>query len=350
MLAKKTVFIVGAGASHELDFPTGDVLRQEIAALLNITFPDGYNQKDGDYEIQQVLRNFASRKGLRDINGLLHKCWLIRDALPGSISIDNLLDAHRNDPEISQIGKLAIAKAILRAERKSKLFNKRDPHKPFKLADVAETWLIPLLQILTEGVPKEQARRIFDNVVFINFNYDRSLEYFLARAISIYYGFATPESEEICARARIIHPYGHVGKHGVPNPLATVSFGEDRYDLELIAQGIRTFTEGISDEGFGDEIKTAISSAEQLVFLGFAFHPLNMEILTTEDRSKVRNVFGTTVGLADAAVRSVKKRILQTIKLREPAENEPSTTRLESMDLEARKASDFLYAHFRGIC
>ena len=97
--------------------------------------------------------------------------------MPGSLSIDNLMDAHRTDEDISFIGKLAITKAILAAERKSKLYRKPG-EREFTFADIAGTWLMPFFQIASEGV-KENAAQIFENVTFIVFNYDRCIERFL---------------------------------------------------------------------------------------------------------------------------------------------------------------------------
>lgn len=207
MFTRKTLFVIGAGASFELGLPLGDGLKKSIAGLLNITFPDGWNQTTGDYQIAEILKAKAQSEGNRDWNYLLHKCWLIRDALPGSLSIDNLLDAHRRDPDIAFIGKLAIAKAILTAERSSKLFVNLRTERELSFADVADTWLVPLFQLMSEGVSKEEAITLFDKLTFVVFNYDRCLESFLPLALRLYYGFSDNETIELIKNARIIHPY-----------------------------------------------------------------------------------------------------------------------------------------------
>lgn len=271
--------------------------------------------------------------------------------MPASISIDNLLDAHRNDPDIAMIGKLAIARAILQAEQKSKLFNSRNSAREFSLHDVSGTWLIPLFQILTEGVPKEDVREIFNNVTFVVFNYDICLEYFLPRALRVYYGLSPQEASLVADTARIIHPYGRVGELGEGQSLKTVEFGASDYDLLKVARGIRTFSEGLLHESHGANINNAVSDSDQIIFLGFAYHPLNMEIMSTKNRGFTRKIFGTTVGLSDAAVRTVQSDICAAIGKDRPdsSDIDPENMRLAEINLEARTCYDFLGAHFRGI-
>ena len=350
MFSRPTLFVIGAGASYELGLPLGEDLKDKISNLLNITFPDGWNQKTGDHQIAEIFREILRESNQNDINPLLHKSWLIRDALPGSISIDNLLDAHRNDAEMANIGKFAIAKAILQSERASKLFNRGEPRERFKLSDVTGTWLIPLLQLLTEGVSKEDVGNIFDNVAFIVFNYDRCLEYFLPRALELYYGLSAMEAEALASGAHIIHPYGRVGEFSEGKALATAAFGAGTYNLRRIAEGIRTFSEGLKFESHREEIANLVSWAEQVVFLGFAFHPLNMEILEINGTGKIKKIFGTTLKLSDSAVRSVQSRIQEIFDVSSPSDDFIlSGGQLEEMNLEPRTAVEMLFSHFRSI-
>lgn len=356
MLSRETVFIIGAGASFELGLPLGETLKTEIAGLLDIQFAGGFKQTNGDYQIANALRSMADEKAGTSFNDLLEKCWLLRDALPGSISIDNLIDAHRNDPEIAEIGKLGITKAILAAERKSKLYRRADERDEILFPRLAGSYLIPLFQIMTEGVAKEEAAKIFSNVTFIVFNYDRTIERFFPLALRRYYGFDQHQAEALFSEARIVHPYGRVGEFGKGKSLTSAAFGADRCDLRSIAQGIRTFSEGVAEEDDQDEIAQIIKSADRAVFLGFAFHPLNMAILETEtlgpnEFGRIDAVFGTTIGLSDAAVRSVTQAIANTFSKRPPTGRADliASQEFSELNLEPRSASDFLFAHFRSL-
>src|SRR4051812_45241955 len=118
--AKSLVLVVGAGASKEAKLPIGSELKHLIANALDIRF-ERFQKIRGDHYIEQALRSLATTEGERtgDINPYLHSCWKIRDAMPQAASIDNFIDAHRDDVRIAQCGKLAIARCILKAEADS---------------------------------------------------------------------------------------------------------------------------------------------------------------------------------------------------------------------------------------
>ncbi len=343
--------VIGAGASFELGLPLGSNLRGQIADLVDIRY-DHYNQTSGDHQLGHHLLEIAQEASQRDINYLIHKCWLMRDALPAAISIDNLIDAHRNDQDFAEIGKMAIAKAILTAERKSKLYFDPNKGQRFTLSSVDGTFLIPIFQILTENLAREDVGQIFNNISFIVFNYDRCLEIFFPNALMAYYGLDRNEADKICENATIIHPYGRVGEFGRGQSLASAGFGAERVNIRQIAGGIRTFSEGIAEGDVDIEIKSAIENADQIVFLGFAFHPMNMDILRPKGTSRITEIYGTTHGLSDAAIRSVEAGLLHALGKRAPNDLLPPPENLHSLDelnLERRTASEFLQAHFRGI-
>ena len=72
---KNTLYIVGAGASSEVNLPTGDILKNEISSSLYIRF-DGYSQLSGDRVITQALRLYDESNNFpsQDINPHLHSC------------------------------------------------------------------------------------------------------------------------------------------------------------------------------------------------------------------------------------------------------------------------------------
>ena len=109
-----TVFVIGAGASKEANLPTGNELKSKIATLL------GMVQKGGE-DIVEALRISTLNDGSADIKPYLEAARHIKDALPLAISIDNFIDAHRNNNKIALCGKLAITLSILDAERRSLL-------------------------------------------------------------------------------------------------------------------------------------------------------------------------------------------------------------------------------------
>ena len=80
-----------------------------------------------------------------------------------------------------------------------------------------------------------------------------------------------------------------------------------------------------------------------------AFHPLNMGLLKASAVTGIQKVFGSTVGLSDAAVRSVKSALFTTFNKiqRTPAGN--NVLEFDELNLEPKEAHVFLVEHFRGL-
>ena len=120
MFESKTLFIVGAGASSEIGLPVGSKLIKIIAEKLKISFRDGRALATGDGRIVDALRWYAQSR--RENSSLyFQKGRLVQEAMPVAPSIDNFLDAHKNDPQLQICGKVGIAASILEAERGSLL-------------------------------------------------------------------------------------------------------------------------------------------------------------------------------------------------------------------------------------
>ena len=117
MISKKTVFVIGAGASKEFGLPTGEELKQKITSLINIKFKHHDTRPTGDEEILEALRSQAltGSNGRGDVNPFLHAAWSMVSALPLSISIDNYLEAHAEDSKANIVGKLGIVRSILKS-------------------------------------------------------------------------------------------------------------------------------------------------------------------------------------------------------------------------------------------
>ena len=147
MLPSKTVFIVGAGASHEVGMPVGNKLREVISQKLDLRF--AFTNKpigDGDLAIFQVLQN---KNSLR-INDYLHACWQIRDGIILAPSVDDFINSHQHDPAIAECGKIAIARSILEAERQSKLFFERQNiNDTINFKSIADSWYVGFYQLLS---------------------------------------------------------------------------------------------------------------------------------------------------------------------------------------------------------
>lgn len=315
MFESKTLFVVGAGASAEIDLPVGNALLETIAKKLNIAFQDGVRLSSGDPEIVDVIRHYARRRNESE-NGYYQKGRMIGQAAPVAPSIDNFLDAHKQDETLQFCGKLGIVASILEAERRSKLFIDESRGARDDLSRLNGTWYTAFMRMLVERVDLEEIESVFDNVSFITFNYDRCIQRFLHVALQRYYGIDSGRAADLISKLEIIHPYGWIGDlpFAASGP-SVVPYGASLGDSGLIdaARRIRTFTEQVEDENSLSAIQESVRRAETIVFLGFAFHPQNMELLDHGSGSNIRRAFATSYGCSlgdiDVIVRQIRRML-----------------------------------------
>ena len=302
MLRDRTLFVVGAGASKEFNFPIGSELATEIAKRLDLRFA-GYNDMvgTGDLGLYEAIKSISNGQ----VNDFLHACWLIRDGIELSYSIDNFIDTHRHDVRVEKCGKLAISKCILDAEKASTLYYDPNHDESNPATKVTDTWVSHLIRLMQNGVPKENVASFFNNSAFIVFNYDRCIEQYFYHALKALYGLSDAESADIMRTAVIKHPYGSVGT--LPwqerNELKSVSFGarDSSRVLVPLLPNIKTYTEQIQSEQYIEELNGLVTRANTIVFLGFSYLPQNLNILLRNifERQDKR-VIGTGFGLSTA--------------------------------------------------
>jgi len=102
MFQKKTVIVIGAGASKEVNLPVGAELTGRIAGLLDIQ-RQGARQVHGDTVLLAAIQEAVRRDGPSDgdISAHVKACWRIRDAMPQAMSIDEFMDSNRGDSLLS---------------------------------------------------------------------------------------------------------------------------------------------------------------------------------------------------------------------------------------------------------
>jgi hypothetical protein len=309
-----TVIVVGAGASHELGLPLGSELKQLVAKALDIQYEHGIRQISGSKEIDAAFRLAVQEEGDRDINPFLYASWRIRDAMPQAISIDNFIDAHAGDKKLELAGKLGIAQAILRAEKSSPLFiDRTKATQKIDFSKTESTWLGAFWQWLTENCRAADFPQRLATVALVVFNYDRCVEQFIFQASRNYYGFDEKTAAEAVGKLRVFHPYGSLGLLPWQQVRDSIAFGGDVGTRELLSlsRQIRTFTEG-TDEASSDilEIRGHIATAKRLIFLGFAFHQLNVDLLLPQSTTRTagtpaRHVYATARGLSESNVDAI---------------------------------------------
>lgn len=314
MFERDTTLVVGAGASKEFNLPVGIELRDKISEKLNILYSDGATLSKGDRHINHALISMCDRDRNR-FSQLQNAAWSVRDGVKQAVSIDSFLDTHRSDADINICGKLAILSAIIEAEFNSTLYVEPGyrPAYPFSeirpLDHVRGTWLDYFFQKLADGVARDDISGIFDRVSIVTFNYDRTIEHFLYLSLQNYFRIGPEEAAEVMAELNIFHPYGAVaplewmdrdqglpfgGIEGAGNPLTDLT------------NNIQTYTESLREPHQIDMAKDKLSQAANVIFLGFAFHRQNMELLKTEMRSKTLRVFSSSYGVSNSDCEQIK--------------------------------------------
>jgi hypothetical protein len=296
MFNRKTLFIIGAGAGVDIGLPIGRLLAEDIAWRTTLSVNYGRVNSASDHELAY---NFFERGDPKE-KDFYNAFRRVHDGILLSKSIDDFLNVHDGSPEIVQVGKAAISRAILEAERKSKLFvEPSNAYNKLQISSIRDSWLVKFMQVLTPGRNVSAVENVLDDVSFINFNYDRCLEHFLVHSLQLMYGVNSASAAQIVAKAQIIHPYGSIGS------LDEIPFGGNvhgRTNYRGISQSIKIYTEQIDDDETIFGIQRLFREASCIVFLGFAYHRQNMELLFERHSSplKTTQIFGTAFGMSDA--------------------------------------------------
>lgn len=249
MITIPTVFVLGAGASSHLGYPTGLALVERIVRGLQSSTPDSSFLRECGYsndDIRQFSDELASSsKG----------------------SVDAFLE-HRT--EFLEIGKLAIAKALTADEYQGKLVDVKQRHR---------NWYCYLYEKM--NAPFDQFSQ--NKIGVITFNYDRSLEQFLFTALRSSYGKTDNEVAAQLDQLPIIHVYGQLSR--LPWQEATgraYTHNNSKEDLMKSAAGIKIVHESTPLGLEFDEAKKLLKNTKRIYFLGFHYHEINMERLGSD--------------------------------------------------------------------
>lgn len=316
MLERKTVFVIGAGASAELNMPVGWQLKPKIVDALKVVNNNPYRSFSNDMVEMAVLDYMQdtphSAKRDEYQRYVIAARWM-EQALPIAESIDQFLDSHRQNERVVRLGKIGIAAAILDAERNSLLGGASTAAiKPSNgrsaLSNAAlDSWHMKLVRLITAGKSIEEVASLLSEISFIVFNYDRCLEQYLFRSLTTYYGQNT-NITAIIKSLNIVHPYGQIGFLHWQSDEPTIAYGATEGELRPIADELLTFTQA-GDCGQTSRVKKMIEDAESLIFLGFGFLEQNVELLASSRQSNVERVFFTSKGISESDNEFVRQDI-----------------------------------------
>ena len=281
MISEPTVLILGAGASIPYGFPDGWTLKNDICDKI---------LGGGSTPLKEAFSQIFFKMNVLPFARLLQ--------FSAELSIDAFLERR---PEFEDVGKKAIAGELIQYERLEYLLPRNKDGKWTQWG-----WYHHLFNRLTmEATPDT-----FDQnkLAVITFNYDRSLEEFLFRALHITFSTTDEEALKLLRSIPIIHVHGMLAPY---DPLGTGSgrpyrTNINKYDISQAAESIRIVSND-NEERFV-EARELMKGTERICFLGFGYHPDNCRRLGIGPK---RTVFGTVYGLTRLEFGTKVRRFFQ---------------------------------------
>lgn len=201
VIERKTVFVLGAGASWHYGYPTGEELISAMITSAERLSAYCALRKKSHYIFQAVPEYVEERmdrsKGVQGIISGWDKVYgesqLLIERLQAvrPLLIDHFLAWNET---LRPIGKLLVASAILECEA---------------AGVIRQDWYRFIVHKLVYGCAKS-SDLFRNNVHFLTFNYDTSLEFHLFKALSSLDILNSDDVREFLTRERIVHPYGSV--------------------------------------------------------------------------------------------------------------------------------------------
>jgi len=252
----KIVLILGAGAHQPFGFPLGYELVDNVAESLE-------EWASGAPEDEHRTAFLAARRDLLD---------------SGVASIDQFLTDRGDD--YNGIIRPLLALSLLKEENNYQ-------------SGVVTDWLKYALSLFLDGQRKSLSTR----VAIVTFNYDRTLEYLLARALAGRWKLDLDEAYASVEKFGIYHVYGTLGSLS-PYSEKHLAYGAKDEFMEA-ADRIRII--GEQHATITNELHAVIADASYVFMLGCGFNTQNMSILSLGDLPpRRRRIVATTCGLSKA--------------------------------------------------
>jgi hypothetical protein len=315
MFREKTVFILGAGASWHYGYPTGEDLVSRVSGKARelAKFFRTSEHAQSSPKIVDAYYSAAYHPDIVDVSlDIARKCIDIATRLARSQPpvIDYFL-AH--NPDLREIGKFLIAWVILECEARHQDSGTNHNRPPTHIDNTKDNWSRYLLYKLMSECSKP-SDLCANNVKFVTFNYDISLE------LKIYDGLAATSFfykdnnciSEFFGSDRFHHVYGSVREYP-PSELATAALLLDSNDILRGDNGqqqnqkalldsiydasqrictIETFDKALNQSTI-DAAAQAIDEARHVYILGYGFDKQNSERLRLNDSLYKNNEMGS---------------------------------------------------------
>ena len=238
MFNNETVIVLGAGASWHYSYPTGEGLVESVISMAHRFRLYCLGRVGSGQTVQEVPIYVERQRDLSKGNEGANAAWrsvadecelfISRIETVRPLVIDYFLGWN---PSLQPIGKLMIAAVILECEavdasrrgnqnRVAQLTNAAvkpttDDIRRFDPKKCKDDWYRFIIHKFVIGC-KLSSDILANNVRFITFNYDASLEYHLSQALASIDMLNATDIERFLTEDRIIHVYGSVHSD-IPN-------------------------------------------------------------------------------------------------------------------------------------
>jgi len=318
MFEKKTVFILGAGASWHYNQPTGEDLVKDVRDKAEELIKRLRQKPDRTLYHGQLVEFLANK--FRGDSRQFNTIDFLQDFIDRLTHVDPpVIDYFLEwNEDLRSIGQMMIAWMIIDREREyvEKKCNKnrqrlvnQDPFRNINGRSIEcekfkDNWYRFVLYKMLSGCasPDQVAD---NNVKFVTFNYDVSLESYLYKGLK-QIKFMKPGEISADAAANILqdrffHMYGKIRKNPFVDPVPVIEDTrayEDDYKqyadvLDKIynaSQDIRTIGNN-KDDPVHDAVKAVIKDAEDVYILGYGFDQENSKRLGLEDSLSATSVY-----------------------------------------------------------
>lgn len=261
MIRTPTTFILGAGASLDCGFPLGNGLVRHIVESIAGGRAEHVARWVG--EDVAMVQQFARELAESNIDTI--DAWL------------------EKRPAFLKIGKASIAQTIARFERPGELNS---------------GWYRVLWQRLTMGANNPKDFFHGNNVHFITYNYDRSLEQFLSKSFFGTYGVHYQEHGTL----PIYHVHGMAGgfnylkaEVGARPYSAIDDFSQVGWEhAKMASQRIQVMFEKSDYDYVINNVVPWIEKSQRIFFLGCGYHKVNLQKIRYEyNRNDSKEIYGT---------------------------------------------------------
>jgi len=290
MIEKPTLFILGAGASKPYGFPTA----RELRALIVKSFYDDYKK----------LYISMGKNDLSDVVFSDIRIFVESFERSSIYSVDKYLGLH---PSEQESGKLAITFYIRQNEINMKFRENIGPDY------YKEDWYSLLFNRMIEDIKESNGSDKFkeNKIAFITFNYDNSLEYFLAQSFSN--AFSENRYLNTDIPFPIVHVYGQLPRWG-PTWGSSLNYRETPISVESnirMSRGIHVIGERLGDE-LKEGIKKLIAWSKRIFFCGFGYAKDNLEAINFPiNLDGSLSIYGSAKGKTDTEIQRARFSLIE---------------------------------------